>query len=118
MLEAAVANMNSFGRVVVCGAISEYTENQKRVSLEILHVVYKRITIQELLAADYIKCYVEFISTTSGHFRSSKMQALCDILHGVESLPCAFVGLFRGDNIGKRLCKLLMNEKSTRIDFS
>ncbi|XP_011093562.1 2-alkenal reductase (NADP(+)-dependent) [Sesamum indicum] len=106
MLEAAVSNMNSFGRVAVCGAISEYTGNQKRAALEMLDVVYKRITIQGFLAADYLKCYAEFISTMTDLLRSSKMQALCDISHGVESVPCAFVGLFRGDNIGKTIVQI------------
>ncbi|KAL0374319.1 UNVERIFIED_CONTAM: 2-alkenal reductase (NADP(+)-dependent) [Sesamum radiatum] len=106
MLEAAVANMNSFGRVAACGAISEYTGNQKRAALEMMDVVYKRITIQGFMAADYVKCYAEFMSTTTDHLRSSKMQAICDISHGVESVPCAFAGLFRGDNIGKKIVQI------------
>lgn len=106
MLEAAVANMNKFGRVGVCGAISEYTGSGKRAALEMLDVVYKRITIQGFLAADYLKCYADFISTTAEHLRTGKMQALCDISHGVESVPCAFIGLFCGDNIGKKIVQI------------
>ena len=41
MLEAAVANMNPFGRVVVCGVIAEYTDTKKRAAADMLDVVYK-----------------------------------------------------------------------------
>lgn len=106
MLEAAVANMKQFGRIAVCGAISEYTGVGKRPTVEMLDVVYKRITIQGFLAADYFKCYADFITTTVEHLRSGKMHALCDISHGVESVPSAFIGLFSGDNIGKKIVQI------------
>lgn len=110
MLEAAVANMNIFGRVAVCGAISEYTGSGRHAALPMLDVVYKRITIQGFLAADFMNCYADFISTTADHLRSGRMQALSDVSHGVESVACAFVGLFRGDNIGKKIVKIASDE--------
>ncbi|KAG6389300.1 hypothetical protein SASPL_150767 [Salvia splendens] len=91
MLEAAVANMKQFGRVAVCGVMSEYTGNGKRAALDMLDVVYKRITIQGFLAADYLKCYADFMKTTTDHLRTGKMHSLCDISHGVESVPGAFI---------------------------
>ncbi|MQL36449.1 NADP-dependent oxidoreductase, partial [Escherichia coli] len=46
MLEAAIANMNAFGRVAVCGVISEYTSGENRASPNMLDIVYKRITVR------------------------------------------------------------------------
>lgn len=106
MLEAVVANMNKFGRVAVCGAISEYTGGGKKAALEMLDVVYKRITIQGFLAADFMKCYADFIGTTTEYLRGGKMVSLCDISRGVEVVPRAFVGLFSGDNIGKVIVQI------------
>lgn len=106
MLEAAVANMKQFGRVAVCGVISEYTGSGKRAALDMLDVVYKRITIQGFLAADYLKCYADFMKTTTDHLRTGKMHSLCDISHGVESVPAAFIGLFSGENIGKKIVQI------------
>lgn len=106
MLEAVVANMNKFGRVAVCGAISEYTGGGKKAALEMLDVVYKRILIQGFLAADFMKCYADFIGTTTEYLRSGKMVSLCDISRGVEVVPRAFVGLFSGDNIGKVIVQI------------
>ncbi|GAA0169150.1 reductase [Lithospermum erythrorhizon] len=106
MLEAAVANMNTFGRVGVCGVISEYTNTTKRAAPDMLEVVYKRITIQGFLALDHMKVYGEFLSTTAEHLKTEQMKSLEDISHGVESIPSAFVGLFRGDNVGKMIVQI------------
>ncbi|XP_027098342.1 NADPH-dependent oxidoreductase 2-alkenal reductase-like [Coffea arabica] len=82
MLEAAIENMNPFGRVAVCGVISEYTNEGKRAALNMVDVIYKRITIQGFLAA-------------LEHLQSGKFHVLEDISRGVESIPSAFAGLSR-----------------------
>ncbi|XP_008792045.2 2-alkenal reductase (NADP(+)-dependent)-like isoform X1 [Phoenix dactylifera] len=106
MQEAAVANMNAFGRVAVCGAISRYTDAGKRAAPDMIDVIYKRITIRGFLAYDHLSIYDDFISATSDHIRHGRMQSLEDISQGLESVPSAFAGLFRGDNVGKKLVQL------------
>ncbi|KAL3535855.1 hypothetical protein ACH5RR_004316 [Cinchona calisaya] len=106
MLEAAVENMNPFGRIAVCGVISEYTNKGRRAAPNMVDVLYKRIKIQGFLAADHVKGYKDFLSTTLEHLQVGKFHVLEDISHGVESIPSAFVGLFRGDNVGKKMVKV------------
>lgn len=106
MLEAAVANMNLHGRVAVCGVISEYTDAKKRAAPDMLNVIYKRITIQGFLSGDYFNLFPEFVSTTIDHLRTGKMHVLEDISVGLETVPSAFVGLFRGYNIGKKIVQV------------
>ncbi|KAG9459649.1 hypothetical protein H6P81_004157 [Aristolochia fimbriata] len=107
MLEAAVANMNTNGRVAVCGVISEYTNAQKRAAPDFLDIIYKRITLQGFLAGDYLQQYFpEFFSVTSDLLRNGKICALEDVSPGLESVPSAFCGLFRGDNVGKKLVRV------------
>lgn len=106
MLEAAVGNMKVYGRVAVCGAMAEYTDAGKRAAPDMLDVVYKRITIQGFLAADHINVYADFISTTVDHLQTGSIQAIEDISTGLDSIPQAFIGLFHGDNIGKKMIKI------------
>lgn len=106
MLEAAVANMKSFGRIAVCGIMSEYTGKNKRAAPDLLDVVYKRIMIQGFLAADHMKHYKEFLSETTEYLRAGKIQVLEDISYGSESIPSAFIGLFLGGNVGKKMVQL------------
>ncbi|XP_058723088.1 2-alkenal reductase (NADP(+)-dependent)-like [Vicia villosa] len=106
MLEAAVANMNAFGRVSVCGIISEYTDVGKRASPNMMDVVYKRITIRGFLAADYLNVFAEFSAKTLDYLRNGQLEVIEDKSLGVESIPSAFVGLFNGDNVGKKIVVL------------
>lgn len=106
MLEAAILNMNLHGRIAVCGVISEYTDNGKRAIPDMLSVIYKRITIRGFLAGDHMGMFPEFFSTTIDHLNTGKMQVLEDVSFGLEGVPSAFVGLFRGDNVGKRIVQV------------
>lgn len=106
MLEAAVANMNPFGRVVVCGVISQYTDPARTTTLlDMNDVVYKRITIQGFLTIDFLQHFEDFLTTTSKYLHAGQMQVLEDIAFGLESIPSAFIGLFRGHTLAKRLFK-------------
>lgn len=82
MLEAAVSNMNTCGRVTVCGVISEYTNKRQAVS-DMLDVVYKRITIRGFLATGHMNTFVDFMSTTCDYLRTAKIKALEDVTLGV-----------------------------------
>ena len=108
MLEAAIANMNAFGRVSSCGVISEYTDEvgNKRASPNMMNVVYKRINIRGFMCSDYVSTLENVISTNSDLLRSGKLTTLEDVSYGVESIPSAFVALFKGDNIGKKIIKI------------
>ncbi|CAN0838671.1 2-alkenal reductase (NADP(+)-dependent), partial [Linum grandiflorum] len=106
MLEAAVENMNTFGRVAVCGVISEYTGKGKKAAPDMLDVIYKRITIQGFLAGDYMNVFPDFISLASQHMRSGKMVSVEDISIGLDNIPSAFVSLFTGGNVGKKIVQI------------
>ncbi|KAG5586445.1 hypothetical protein H5410_046879 [Solanum commersonii] len=90
MLAAAVANMNSFGRVAVCGIISEYTNASTRAAPEILSH----------------ECDAEFFPKTVEYLLGGKLKTIEDVSRGVESIPSAFIGLFNGENIGKKIVKV------------
>lgn len=106
MLEAAISNMNLYGRVAVCGAISEYTDSGKHAKLDMLSVIYKRINIQGFITYDYMSLFPEFVSKTVDYIRMGKMHVLEDVSIGVESVPSAFVGVFHGNNVGKKIVKI------------
>ncbi|KAL0339077.1 UNVERIFIED_CONTAM: 2-alkenal reductase (NADP(+)-dependent) [Sesamum angustifolium] len=102
MLEAAVENMNSFGRVAACGVMSEYTDSLRKGKLDMVQIIYKRIRIQGFLALDFMNIYQEFISTTTQYLQTRRIKAVEDISYGVESIPKAFVDIFVAIMLGKR----------------
>ncbi|XP_050212019.1 2-alkenal reductase (NADP(+)-dependent)-like [Mercurialis annua] len=106
MLEAAITNMNNFGRISACGAISEYTNMERKPTIDMIDIVYKRIKMQGFLMPDHLNLHSEFMSTTCVYIRNGKIQILEDVSNGVESIPSSFIGLFSGDNVGKKMVKL------------
>jgi len=42
----------------------------------------------------------------SGWVRAGKIKYREDIVEGFENMPKAFIGLFHGENIGKRIVKV------------
>ncbi|PHT85389.1 hypothetical protein T459_07495 [Capsicum annuum] len=116
MLEAALANMDSLGTVAICGVISEYTNASTRASPEMLDIVYKRISIQRFLTADLMTVYADFLSKTVEYLHDGKLKAIEDTSQGVESIPSAFIGLFNGDSIGKKIVKVADERKKEKED--
>lgn len=106
MLEAAAANMNAFGRVAACGVTSEYIDSGKRAAPDMVVVVYKRITIGGFISIDHMDLFKDFISTIVDHLHAGKIQVIEDISRGLSSIPLAFIGLFGGNNTGKKIVKI------------
>ncbi|ERN00346.1 hypothetical protein AMTR_s00104p00070050 [Amborella trichopoda] len=107
MLEAAVANMNCFGRIGICGAISDYTNSIRTGTFDTVDTIDKRITIQGFLVVDYVHIYKEFLKATVDYLHRGEIHAVEDISQGLESVPAAFVGLFHGDNTGRKLVQVI-----------
>ena len=106
MLEAALANMNTYGRVALSGVIAEYTGGGRRAVPDLLDVIYKRITIRGFFAWDFLPKFAEFNAIIAGWIREGKVKVVEDVSDGLESVPSAFAALFRGQNVGKKLVKL------------
>ncbi|CAM0910112.1 unnamed protein product [Alopecurus aequalis] len=106
MLEAALNNMNTYGRVAVCGVIAEYTDPGRRAVPDFLEVIYKRITLRGFFAYDFISKFPEYTGIIGDWMRDGKIQVVEDVSQGLESIPSAFIALFRGENVGKKLVKL------------
>ncbi|RDX67302.1 NADPH-dependent oxidoreductase 2-alkenal reductase, partial [Mucuna pruriens] len=71
-----------------------------------LNIVYKRITIRGFLVSDYVNVFAQFLAKTLDYLRAGKLKVIEDISLGVESIPSAFVELFNGANIGKKIVKI------------
>lgn len=100
----AAAQMNVAGRVVICGQISQYNGGLDAPELAprfLHHVLYKRLTIQGVLARDYAARQGEVIAAMSAWLADGKLRAPETVVRGFERLPDALNSLFHGANTGK-----------------
>ncbi|HZU15979.1 MAG TPA: NADP-dependent oxidoreductase [Candidatus Dormibacteraeota bacterium] len=106
-LDAALARMNTLGRVAVCGMISGYNERGARTTVHNLaNIIYGRIEIRGFTAADFAHKRAEFVADMSQWLAAGQIKYRETILEGIEAAPRALIGLFEGLNTGKMLVKL------------
>ncbi|MDT0690091.1 NADP-dependent oxidoreductase [Salegentibacter sp. F188] len=107
MLDAAILNMNKFGRVVNCGAISLYNSKEKPTGLRLEpFLIKKSILMQGFTVRDYAEDFQPAIKQLSKWLKEDKLQYEETIVEGFEKIPQAFLDLFEGKNQGKMVVKV------------
>ena len=106
-LDAALARMNTLGRVAVCGMISGYNERGARTTVHNLaNVIYGRIEIRGFTVADFADMRGQFVRDMSAWLAEGRIRYRETVLEGIESVPAALIGLFEGRNTGKMLVRV------------
>lgn len=94
-------------RVIICGTASiaswEPAPHGPRVER---HLLVKRASMQGLLVMDHKARYPSALEELTGWVREGRIRYRDDILDGIEQAPGAIAGLYRGENLGKRLIRL------------
>jgi NADPH-dependent curcumin reductase CurA len=105
--DAVMCRLNVGARVVICGTASiaswEPPPQGPRVER---HLLVKRARMQGFLVFDYVRRYPEALQDLEAWVRGGKIHYREDILEGIEKAPGAIAGLYRGDNLGKRLVRI------------
>jgi NADPH-dependent curcumin reductase CurA len=106
-LEAAIGALRTHGRVVACGSISRYNDAELTAGpRNMFMVVTKRLRLQGYIISDHYDRYQEFLNQAGDWVRDGRLQYRETVVEGIENAPRAFLGLLRGENIGKMLVKV------------
>ncbi len=106
-LEAALTALRPFGRVIACGSISRYNDERPEPGpRNLAYIVTKRLRVQGFIVSDHSKRYGDFLREVGPLVRDGKLECRETIVEGIENVPSAFAGLFRGDNTGKMLVRV------------
>ena len=105
--DAAMRHLAIRARVVVCGTASIANWDPIPLGPRVeRHLLVKRARMQGFLLYDYADRYHEAESQLAQWVRQGRVQYREDILDGLEHAPGAIAGLYRGDNLGKRLIRI------------
>jgi len=106
-LEATIDNMKAFGRIVLCGMISQYNNTIPPIGPSNLFLaVTNRIRLEGFIVRDHYDLLTEFHSSMTKLINEGKTKWKETIAEGLENVPRAFIGLFKGENFGKMIIKV------------
>jgi NADPH-dependent curcumin reductase CurA len=106
-LEAALDNMKTFGRIVLCGMISGYNATSPIPGpSNIFLAITKRLRLQGFIVRDHYDMTNQFLNDMAKWVQEEKVKWKETIFEGLENAPKAFIALFNGENFGKTLVKI------------
>ena len=103
---AVFPRLNDFGRMIMCGMISEYNDKTPRPGPNLMSAVRKRLRIQGFIVSDQWQRYGEYRAIAAPLVKSGQLRYREDIVEGLDNAPEAFIGLLQGKNFGKLLIRL------------
>lgn len=105
--DAVLHHLAINSRVVICGtaAIPSWDEWPTGPRVE-RHLLVKRASMQGFVIFDHQDKYDATVTKLAEWIRQGKLQYKEDILNGIDTAPDAIAGLYRGENLGKRIIKL------------
>jgi NADPH-dependent curcumin reductase CurA len=105
-LEAAIDSFNSFGRAALCGAISSYNTTSPSGARNLGLAIGKRLTLRGFIIRDHAHLREQFVRDVGGWIARGELRYQETVTEGIDRAPEAFIGMLRGENLGKALVRL------------
>ena len=107
IFEAVLWNMRDYGRVALCGMISDYNmEDPQPGPRGMMLIIGRRLTIRGFIVSDHPKWCDEYVKKAIGWLKEGKLNYRETIAEGIESAPQAFIDMLKGKNTGKQIVQL------------
>ena len=105
--DAVMQRLNVGARVVICGtaSIASWDPPPQGPRVE-RHLLVKRARMQGFVIFDYAARFPEGLAALTDWLRAGRIRYREDILEGIEAAPGSIAGLYRGENLGKRLIRI------------
>jgi NADPH-dependent curcumin reductase CurA len=102
ILDAALAHLNRYARVVICGAISQYNATEAMTGpSNYLSLLINHASMTGFVVTDYLDRYPEGAKEMAAWLTAGKIKSREDIAEGLENFPATLLRLFAGENTGK-----------------
>ncbi len=107
ILDTVLARMNPFGRIPLCGLISQYNAIEPYGVKNFGSLLINRVKLQGFIVSDHLARWPDAFNDIGQWIRQGRIKYRESIVQGIENAPAAFIGLLAGKNFGKQLVKLI-----------
>jgi NADPH-dependent curcumin reductase CurA len=106
ILDFALARLNFKGRVVICGAISQYNATSVKGPSNYLSLLTNRGKMEGFIVFDFARRYPEAAKQLGVWIAAGKIYSEEQIEKGIENFYPTFLKLFSGENKGKLILQI------------
>jgi NADPH-dependent curcumin reductase CurA len=107
IFEAALWNMRTYGRIVLCGMVANYNDDELSPGPRgMMSVIGRRLTIRGFIVTDHPEACKEYVAKASRWLAEGKLRYRETLTTGLENAPAAFIEMLKGGNVGKQIVQL------------
>jgi len=105
ILDAVLRRVNTGARIPLCGLISGYDGADIPIR-NVFSLLVNRVRLQGFIVSDRMDLWPAAMRELAGHVAAGRIRYHETVAHGLENAPRAFLGMLRGENLGKQLVKV------------
>ncbi len=106
VLDEVLTRMNHYGRIAVCGLLSDYGSGERTAPREYDQVLMRRLRVEGFFSPDFMDQGERLTARLRTWVGSGDLTMPYDVTQGLENTLDAYAKLFTGDNIGKVIVEL------------
>ncbi|WP_030263713.1 NADP-dependent oxidoreductase [Streptomyces sp. NRRL B-24484] len=106
-LEGAIEVLRDHGRIAWCGAVAQYNSAEPPAAPRNLYdVVGKSLRLEGFLVRNHLAVRDELYEFLVPHLQSGRVRSDETVVDGFDRIVPAFLGMLRGDTVGKALVRV------------
>ena len=106
LLDCVLAGMNHYGRVAVCGLLSDYGRGERTTPREFDQVLMRRLRIEGFFSPDFMHHGPELTVRLRGWYEAGQLALPYDTTQGLDQVLVAYRRMLTGGNLGKVIVEL------------
>lgn len=106
VLDDVLMAMNHYGRVAICGLVSDYTGGGRTRPANFDQILMRRLKVQGFFSPDFMDQGEALTARLKGWLDAGELHMPFDVTRGLENTLTAYAKLFTGGNVGKTIVEL------------
>lgn len=106
VMETVVARFNPFARMALCGMVSQYNETEPQGLKSLFSILVNRVTMRGFIVSDHMEKWPQALAELGAGVATGKIKYRETVAEGLANAPKAFIGMLKGQNLGKQLVRL------------
>lgn len=107
ILDTILEQLNAFARIPLCGSVSQYNATEPYRLRNFGSFLINRATLQGFIVSEHMELWPLATQELSKLVAAGTLKYRESVAQGLEHAPAAFIGMLKGENLGKQLVKLV-----------